>query len=212
MVQHNKELASYNNKLKLQHNYKNIIYTVKHNNNIVFYFINNIFVIPHICKLSVLVLNCQSIVSKKADLNCLIETTNPDIIIASETWLKPSINSSEFLPQNYIVYRKDREDGYGGVLLAHKITLTSHQLHIDSLCELVACKFDQTDNPLVICSVYRPPSSNIEYLDCMCKDLQSITLTNPSSTMWIGGDLNLPDMIINWSLNAITGHQYSLFP
>ena len=86
--------------------------------------------------------------------------------------------------------------------------LTSHQLHIDSLCELVACKFDQTDNPLVICSVYRPPSSNIEYLDCMCKDLQSITLTNPSSTMWIGGDLNLPD--INWSLNAITGHQYSL--
>ena len=42
----------------------------------------------------------------------------------------------------------------------------------------------------------------------MCKDLQSITVTNPSSTMWIGGDLNLLD--INWSLNAITGHQYSL--
>ena len=37
--------------------------------------------IPHICKLSVLVLNCQSIVPKKADLNCLIETTNPDIIL-----------------------------------------------------------------------------------------------------------------------------------
>ena len=114
----------------------------------------NSTLIPHICKLSVIVLNCQSIVSKKADLNCLIETTNPDIIIASETWLIPSINSSEFLPQNYIAYRKDREDGYGGVLLAHKITLTSHQLHIDSLCELVACKFDQIDNPLVIIFYY----------------------------------------------------------
>ena len=90
-------------------------------------------------------------VSKKADLNCLFEVTDPDIIIASETWLKPSINSSEFLPLNYIAYRKDREDGYGGVLLAHKITLMSHQLHIDSPCKIVACKFNLTDNPLVIC-------------------------------------------------------------
>ena len=163
----------------------------------------------HICgKLSVLILNCQSVVSKKADLNYHIEITNPDIIIASETWLKPSINTSEFLLLNYIAYRKDRQDGYGGVLLAHKTTLLSHQLHMDSPCEIVACKFDQIDNPLVICSVYRPPNSNIEYLDHMCNDLQSIIPTNPSSTMWIGGDLNLPD--INWSLNTITGHQYPL--
>lgn len=106
----------------------------------------------HSCgKLSVLVLNCQSIVAKKADLNCLIEVTNPDTIIASETWLKPSNNSSEFSPLNYTVYCKDQEDGYGGVLLAHKITLTSHQLHMDSPCEIVTCKFEQIINPLVIC-------------------------------------------------------------
>ena len=82
---------------------------------------SEIFTVPleyqannHSCgKLSVLVLNCQSVVSKKADLICLVEVTNPDIIIASETWLKPSINSSEFLPLNYTAYRKDREDGYG---------------------------------------------------------------------------------------------------
>ena len=42
----------------------------------------------------------------------------------------------------------------------------------------------------------------------MCKDLQSITLTNSSSTIWIGGDLNLPD--INWIVNTIMGHQYPL--
>ena len=169
----------------------------------------------HICgKLSVLILNYQGVVSKKADLNCLIEITNPDIIsycIGNMAKLSHhSINSSEFLPLNYIAYRKDREDGYGGVLLAYKITLSSHQLHIDSPCEIVACKFDQIDNPLVICSVYRPPSCNIEYLDHihMCNDLQSIILTNPSSTMWIDRDLNLPD--INWSLNTIANHQYPL--
>ena len=129
-----------------------------------------------------IVLNYQSIVAKKADLHCLIEVTNPDIIIASETWLKPSINSSEFFPLNYTVYHKDREDGYGGVLLAHKITLSSHQLHMDSPCKIVACKFEQISNPLVVCSAYRPPNSNIEYLDHLCKELQNITFANPSAT------------------------------
>ena len=42
----------------------------------------------------------------------------------------------------------------------------------------------------------------------MCKDRLEHYTYNPSSTLWIGGDLNLPD--INWSLNAITGHQYPL--
>ena len=163
----------------------------------------------HSCiKLSVLVPNCQSIVAKKADLNCLIEVTNPDIIIASETWLKPSINFLQFFPLNYTVYRKDWEDGYGGVLLAHKITLTSYQLHMDSPCEIFACKFEQIINPLVICSAYRPPNFNIEHLDYLCKELQNITYANPSATIWIGEDLNLPD--INWTDNTITGHQYPL--
>ena len=151
-------------------------------------------------RLSVLVLNCQSIVAKKADLHCLIEITNCDIIIALETWLKPSINSSHFFPLNYTVCRKDQEDGYGGVFLAYKIMLTSHQPHMDSPCEIVACKFEQIINPLVIYSAYRPPNFNIEYLDHLCKELQNITFANPSATIWIGEDLNLPD--INWTDNT----------
>lgn len=42
----------------------------------------------------------------------------------------------------------------------------------------------------------------------MCKELQNITFPNPFATIWIGGDLNLPD--INWTDNTITGHHYPL--
>jgi len=59
-------------------------------------------------KLTIIILNCQSIVPKKANLKCLIDITNPDILIASETWLTPSISSNEFFPSNYITYCKDR--------------------------------------------------------------------------------------------------------
>ena len=43
---------------------------------------------------------------------------NPDIVAISETWLSSNISSYEFFPTGYHMYRKDRANGYGGVLLA----------------------------------------------------------------------------------------------
>ena len=40
------------------------------------------------------------------------------ILVVSETWLSPDISTSEFFPDQYNVFRKDRADGFGGVLLA----------------------------------------------------------------------------------------------
>ena len=60
-----------------------------------------------------LVVNFQSIVAKKASFWELISSFDPDIIIGSETWLSASVLNSEFLPENYKAYRKDRADGYG---------------------------------------------------------------------------------------------------
>jgi len=68
----------------------------------------------------------------------MIETIKPDIIIGCETWLKPSVSQGEFLPSDYTVYRKDRPDGYGGVLLAVQTSLNSHEITITSETELVA--------------------------------------------------------------------------
>jgi hypothetical protein len=44
------------------------------------------------------------------------------MICGNETWLKPSISNSEILPDesDYEIFRKDRKDGFGGVMLVIK--------------------------------------------------------------------------------------------
>ena len=68
-------------------------------------------------------INFQSIISKRAAFLNLIDDHHPDIIFGTETWLLPIISTAEFLPANYMSFRKDRTDGYGGVLLAFRDTL-----------------------------------------------------------------------------------------
>ena len=57
---------------------------------------------------------------KILNLHDLINSEHPDIIIGTETWLTPDVLNNEIFPPklNYIVYRKDRTDGYGGVLIS----------------------------------------------------------------------------------------------
>jgi hypothetical protein len=46
--------------------------------------------------------------AKREEFWSMLEYTDPDIIIASETWLKPEIKESEVLPDSYhFVARKD---------------------------------------------------------------------------------------------------------
>ena len=70
--------------------------------------------------LSSLILNCRSILPKQAEFCATVATYDPDIIFASETWFFATISSCQFLPNDYIAYRCDRSDGYGGVMVAHK--------------------------------------------------------------------------------------------
>ena len=73
--------------------------------------------VKHNQSLRTLVVNFQGIRSKKHDFWNLIESTQPDIIIGNETFLKSEHSNSEIFPPSYDVYRKDRNDnsGCGGV-------------------------------------------------------------------------------------------------
>ncbi|XP_071476520.1 uncharacterized protein [Diadema antillarum] len=71
-----------------------------------------------LCNMKILNVNFQSLKNKKEELAVLIESTEPSIIIGTETWLNSSVYTSEIFPPNYNVVRKDRQDGYGGVLIA----------------------------------------------------------------------------------------------
>jgi len=69
---------------------------------------------------NLLSLNVQSI---KASFDNLLHEHDPGIIAISETWLKPDFLLSEFLPPDFNVFRRDRQDGYGGVLIACRNSL-----------------------------------------------------------------------------------------
>lgn len=160
--------------------------------------------------LTSLTVNCQSLLAKKESFLNLIDTYKPDIVFGTESWLKSDVLSSEVFPECYSVFRKDRSDGYGGVFIACQESLIACNLEIENnCCELVACEVKlRNGNNLIVCSAYRPPSSNVDYLSQLCNHLESIKYNHPNSAIWLSGDINLPD--INWGDNYVDGHQYSL--
>ena len=96
--------------------------------------------------LRIISLNFQSIKNKKPELDLLLDTTKPDIIIGTETWLDSSISSSEYFPASRCtVYRRDRppnskEHSHGGVLIAINSEFDSTCTEVNSLqtdCEIV---------------------------------------------------------------------------
>ena len=78
--------------------------------------------------------NCRSIVPKKTELLLLIEELRPHIIALNETWLTAS---QQFLLPGYNIIRKDRDDGYGGVMLAIISTIEYVAINVTSVYECV---------------------------------------------------------------------------
>lgn len=153
-------------------------------------------------KLRLICLNMQSIMPKKESFWNLLESSNPDVVLANETWLKPTILDSELLPPGspYLIYRKDRTSGYGGVLIALKNDLPSDPVEVNSDCEII-CRNIQNlggDSVLVL-SAYRPPNNSKEYALDMFNAIKDICIGYPKSIFLLGGDLNLPD--ITWATN-----------
>ena len=60
----------------------------------------------------------------------IIESSKPDIVVGTDTWLKPNIHTNEVFPEKYNVYRKDRIDQEeGGFLLAIKKEFISDEVN-----------------------------------------------------------------------------------
>ena len=140
--------------------------------------------------LIILVLNFQSLLAKKESFLNLISLNHPDIIVGCESWLKPEVKNGEIFPSNYNVYRTDRADGYGGVFISCHDSLASSNLQVEASCELSACLIQLPNQPpLVVCSLYRPPSSKEGYLSECCQQLESIRQSYPDSVIWIAGEI-----------------------
>ena len=54
--------------------------------------------------LSIAIINCQSIIAKKASFHNFVAEHNPDIVAGCESWLTSSIKSAEVFPRNLKIY------------------------------------------------------------------------------------------------------------
>jgi hypothetical protein len=76
------------------------------------------------------------------------DSYNPEIIIGTETWLNDSVHNSEIFPPNYNIYRRDRRDGFGRVLIAVKADIVSEHLDVKINTESVYTSITLEKGPL----------------------------------------------------------------
>ena len=157
--------------------------------------------------LNCLVINFQSLFSKKEELRYLIDSYKIDIIIGTETWLGFDILDSELPLEEFDIFRHDRTGRGGGTLLAIKKHLNGELVFKSNNTESLFCKIKVKNNkPIIIGSVYRPPNANLELSKIISNEINNINKCNKNSIFWIGGDFNLPD--VDWKKEEIVGHQY----
>ena len=154
-----------------------------------------------------MLLNIQSVVSKKETFLEQTDYYNPDIILGCETWLNDSVLNNEILPPSYRLYRNDRSDGYGGVMIGVKSNLDSQLLDTQPNLETCIVSVHLTDGKqLILICAYRPPSSDSTYFKNLSDLITETVSKYPGAIICCGGDFNLPD--VDWSNESIVGHRY----
>ena len=157
-------------------------------------------------KLAVLVCNFQSIWNKRNSLELFVEKHKVDVVVGSETHLKPSIKNLEFIPPGFLAKRKDRDDGYGGVIIIYRDFIKVNEI-LHDIPEIVSIKIETHQKPVIISACYRSMHNTNEQNKLLSEEIAKIGRKNKNNHIWIGGDFNLPD--IDWSNNSIVTHQYS---
>jgi exonuclease III len=162
--------------------------------------------------LRILVINFQSIRAKRETFWALLEQVDPDIILASETWLNSSIFEREILPDNCVfVSRRDRTNStYGEVAIIAKHDMEGTEILNSTTSEFIAASFNtsSTKKPIIIGCLYRPTDNNLDYTSNLCQEIRNLHSQYRNNIIWIGGDVNLPD--IDWTTDTKIGHQYSI--
>ena len=73
----------------------------------------------------------------------MLEYTDSDIILASETWLYPDITEREILPDNYrfVAWKDGKSDPHGSVAIIAMAEFEAVEIEILTKTEFVAASF-----------------------------------------------------------------------
>ena len=150
---------------------------------------------------------------------------SPDIIILNETWLKPTVLSSEILPCQYNVFRLDRSTNShpmdplnsgkfrkngGGVLIAvnNDLSIQSKIIPIKCAAELLAVELTLGDgSKIILTTCYRVgtlgiPNYNITFEKKMLRKFVVIGDFNLKGVNWVTG--NSKNSLENEFLNGFS--------
>ena len=132
-----------------------------------------------------MLINLQSITSKKEVFWEVLEIYSPNIITGCETWVTYSILDNEVIPRNYKLYRKDRKDGYGSVLIGIKSNLLTKLIDINTSCEICAVVIQLPQNQYVVINAYRPSNRDVMYQQELCNCICKIVRRYPNSLFYV---------------------------
>ncbi len=134
----------------------------------------------------------------------MINSTQPDIIIGTESWLDPSVKNNECFLQNFKIFRRDRPEGQrgGGVFVAIRyLFMLSQVTELESECEMVWAKLEIISSKCTyIGSFYHPHTENYDNMkqfDISINKLNSFA----KGIIVLGGDFNLAGW--DWATNTI---------
>ena len=139
-------------------------------------------------------LNTRSIVNKLSDFELFIMSNDLDIVLVTESWLSPSINDHEIVPQNFNIFRRDRNRNGGGVFIAAKPSLSPKTVAIfqhESL-EIIWIEISTSRRKLLFGCCYRPPSASAQWHDLFQECLNSVlAISQNYLAIYICGDFNI---------------------
>lgn len=136
-------------------------------------------------------LNARSTVNKIDSFEVLLFSYDPHLLVISETWLQSGILDEEIVPQDYVIYRRDRGSRGGGVAVIAKrvvnVTLLEQIDQRESLLHGTAHGFT-----FFLCAVYRAPDA----ADSFMYSLFDRLLPYQNWNLIITGDFNFS--AIDW--------------
>lgn len=142
-------------------------------------------------------INAQSLAGKIDELRFIFENSGVDIVCVSETWFDISITDLLVSMDGFTLYRSDRADGYGGVAIYVRSSLSSKvkrkgAKHENDKVECLFIEVCSMGRKILIGSIYRP-DRHISF-DYFLKMLEE-DLTPFYTDIVIAGDFN-SDLLI----------------
>ena len=135
-------------------------------------------------------INARSLVPKMDELKVWVHSSNPEVLVITETWLRNSISYPEVHLPGYNLFRQDRSSKGGGVAIFVKEHLhcsTALARSIPKQFDLLVLNIKLSNNySLSVAGCYRPPSAPA----CALAALSSALAPFTRSECVILGDLN----------------------